>query len=75
MPAIFDAPNVKKVPIRDFDAKRVISLHWNEDVADDRLGQLVTFATTHNWASSDMTGLQTISLGVSAISIRQRATS
>jgi hypothetical protein len=29
---------VKKVPIRDFDAKRVISLHWNEDVADDRLG-------------------------------------
>jgi hypothetical protein len=53
MPAIFDAPNVKKVPIRDFDAKRVISLHWNEDVADDRLGQLVAFATTHNWASSD----------------------
>jgi hypothetical protein len=44
---IFDAPNVKKVPIRDFDAKRVISLHWNEDVADNRLGQLVTFATTH----------------------------
>jgi hypothetical protein len=30
MPAIFGAPNVKKVPIRDFDAKRVISLHWNE---------------------------------------------
>jgi DNA-binding transcriptional LysR family regulator len=52
MPAIFDAPNVKKVPIRDFDAKRVISLHWNEDVADDRLDQLVAFATTHNWASS-----------------------
>ncbi len=25
MPAIFDAPNVKKVPVRDFDAKRVIS--------------------------------------------------
>ena len=63
MPAIFDAPNVKKVPIRDFDAKRVISLHWNEDVADDRLGQLVKFATTHSWASSDMTGLPTISLG------------
>jgi DNA-binding transcriptional LysR family regulator len=51
MPAIFDAPNVKKVPVRDFDAKRVISLHWNEDVADDRLDQLVTFATTHNWGS------------------------
>jgi hypothetical protein len=51
MPAIFDAPNVKKVPVRDLDAKRVISLHWNEDVADDRLDQLVTFATTHNWAS------------------------
>jgi hypothetical protein len=50
MPAIFDAPNVKKVPIRDFDAKRVIALHWNEDVADDRLDRLVTFATTHNWA-------------------------
>jgi hypothetical protein len=31
---------VKKVPIRDFDVKRVISLHWNEDVADDRLDQL-----------------------------------
>jgi len=53
MPAIFNAPNVKKVPIRDFDAKRVISLQWNEDVADDRLDQLVAFATTHNWASSD----------------------
>ena len=51
MPAIFDAPNVRKVPVRDFHAKRVISLHWNEDVADDRLDQLVAFATTHNWAS------------------------
>ncbi len=51
MAAIFP-PNVKKVPIRDFDAKRVISLHWNEDIADDRLDQLVTFATTHNWVSS-----------------------
>jgi hypothetical protein len=49
MPAMFDAPNVKKVPVRDFDAKRVISLHWNEDVADDRLDRLVAFATTHNW--------------------------
>src|SRR5271163_5020726 len=53
IPAIFDAPNVKKVPIRDFHSKRVISLHWNEDVADDRLDQLVAFAATHNWASSD----------------------
>jgi DNA-binding transcriptional LysR family regulator len=53
MPAIFDAPNVKKVPVRDFDAKRVISLHWNEDVADDRLDRVVAFATTHNWASPD----------------------
>jgi hypothetical protein len=44
MPAIFGAPNVTKAPIRDFNAKRVISLHWNEDIADDRLGQLVTFA-------------------------------
>jgi hypothetical protein len=52
MPAIFDAPNVKKVPIRDFDAKRVISLHWNEGVADDRLDQLVAFAATHDWGSS-----------------------
>jgi hypothetical protein len=50
MPAIFDAPNVKKVPVRDFDAKRVISLHWNEDVADDRRDRVVAFATTHNWA-------------------------
>ena len=53
MPSIFDAPNVKKVPVRDFDAKRVISLHWNEDVADDRLDRVIAFATTHNWASSD----------------------
>jgi DNA-binding transcriptional LysR family regulator len=50
-PVMFGAPNVKKVRVRDFDAKRVISLHWNEDVADDRLDRLVTFATTHNWAS------------------------
>jgi hypothetical protein len=60
MPAIFGAPNVKKVPIRDFDAKRVISLHWNEDVADDRLGRLVAFATTHNWASSDRSDFEPI---------------
>jgi hypothetical protein len=53
MPAIIDAPNVKKVPVRDFDAKRGISLHWNEDVAEDRLGRVVAFATTHNWASSN----------------------
>jgi hypothetical protein len=53
IPAIFDAPNVKKAPVRDFDAKRVISLHWNKDVADDRLDQVVAFATTYNWASSD----------------------
>jgi hypothetical protein len=60
MPAIFDAPNVKKVPIRDFHSKRVISLHWNEDVADDRLDQLVAFATTHNWASSDRPDFEAI---------------
>jgi DNA-binding transcriptional LysR family regulator len=53
MPTIFAAPNVKKVPVRDFAVKRVISLHWNEDVADDRLDRVVAFATTHNWASSD----------------------
>jgi DNA-binding transcriptional LysR family regulator len=53
MSATFDAPNVKKVRVRDFDAKRVISLHWNECVADDRLDRLVAFATTHKWASAD----------------------
>jgi hypothetical protein len=53
MPATFGAPNVNKVPVRDFDAKRVIALHWNEDVKDDRLDRLVAFATMHNWASSD----------------------
>jgi DNA-binding transcriptional LysR family regulator len=60
MPAIFNAPNVKKVPVRDFDAKRVISLHWNADVADDRLDQLVAFATTHNWASSARPDLEAL---------------
>jgi hypothetical protein len=60
MPAIFDAPNVKKVPVRDFDAKRVVSLHWNEDVADDRLARPVAFATTHNWASSDRPNIEAL---------------
>jgi DNA-binding transcriptional LysR family regulator len=60
MPAIFDGPNVKKVPVRDFDAKRVISLYWNEDVADDRLDRLVAFATTHNWTSSDREDFETL---------------
>jgi len=59
MPAIFNAPNVKKVPVRDFDAKRVISLHWNKDVADDRLDRVVAFATTHNWVSSDREDFET----------------
>jgi DNA-binding transcriptional LysR family regulator len=59
MPAIFDAPNVKKVPVRDLDVKRVISLRWNEDVADDRLVRLVAFATTHNWALSDREDFET----------------
>jgi DNA-binding transcriptional LysR family regulator len=59
MPAMFDAPNVKRVLIRDFDAKRVISLQLNEDVADDRLDRLVAFATTHNWASSDRANFET----------------
>jgi hypothetical protein len=56
MSAIFDAPDVKKVPVRDFDAKRVISLQWNKDVADDRV---VAFATTHSWASSDRVDFET----------------
>lgn len=60
MPSIFAAPNVRKVPVRDFRAKRVISLLWNADVVDDRLDQLIAFATTHNWASADpYTGLGT----------------
>jgi hypothetical protein len=59
MPASFDAPKVKRVPVRDFDAKRVISLHWNENVADDRLDRLVAFATTHNWASFDRENFET----------------
>jgi DNA-binding transcriptional LysR family regulator len=62
MPAIFDAPNLKKIPVRDFDAKRIISLHWNEDVADDRLDQLVAVAATHNWASSDREDFETLRL-------------
>ena len=45
MRAIFGAPQVKKVPIRDFNPKRVISLYWNGDIADVRVGQLVNFAT------------------------------
>lgn len=49
MPAVFDAANVKKVPVRDFEVKRVISLHWNADVTDDRLDRLIAIATTHNW--------------------------
>jgi DNA-binding transcriptional LysR family regulator len=53
MPSIFEAPRVRKVSVRDFHAKRVISLLWNADVADDRLDQLIAFATTHNWASGD----------------------
>ena len=53
MPSIFEAPNVRKVPIRDFHLKRVISLLWNADVMDDRLDQRIAFATTHNWASAD----------------------
>ena len=59
MPAIFGAPNVKKVPIRDLDAKRVISLHWNEEVADERLDRLVALATTHKRASSDRGDFET----------------
>lgn len=61
MPAIFDAPNVKKLPVRDLDANRVISLHWNEDVSDDRLDRFVTFASTHNWVSSDLYDLKALS--------------
>jgi hypothetical protein len=53
MPSIFEAPKVRKVPVRDFHAKRVISLLWNADVMDDRLDQLIAFATTHTWASAD----------------------
>jgi DNA-binding transcriptional LysR family regulator len=58
MPSIFEAPNVRKVPVRDFHAKRVISLLWNADVIDDRLDQLIAFATTHNWASTDPYGVR-----------------
>jgi DNA-binding transcriptional LysR family regulator len=53
MPSTFSAPKVRKVPVRDFDAQRRISLRWNADVIDDRLDQLIAFATTHNWASAN----------------------
>jgi hypothetical protein len=52
MPSIFEAPNVRKVPVRDFHLTRVISLLWNADVMDDRLEQLIAFAISHNWASA-----------------------
>jgi DNA-binding transcriptional LysR family regulator len=72
MPAIFDAANVKKVPVRDFDAKRVICLRWNEDVTDDRLDRLVAFATTHNWASSSRANaIQSSRLDVVTSSMRK----
>lgn len=53
MPSIFEAPNVRKVPVRDFHLNRMISLLWNADVVDDRLEQLIAFATSHNWASAE----------------------
>ena len=52
MPSIFEAPSVRKVPIRDFHLTRVISLLWNADVMDDRLEQLIAFAISHNWVSA-----------------------
>jgi DNA-binding transcriptional LysR family regulator len=52
MPSIFEAPNVRKVPVRDFHLNRTISLLWNADVVDDRLEQLIAFATSHNWATT-----------------------
>lgn len=53
MPSIFESPRVRKVPVRDFDAQRRISLHWHADAVDDRLNQLIAFTRTYSWTPAE----------------------
>jgi DNA-binding transcriptional LysR family regulator len=49
MPALYNAPDVRKIKVRDFDVQRVIELRWNADTVDDRLETVISFASSHNW--------------------------
>jgi DNA-binding transcriptional LysR family regulator len=51
MPALYDAPDVRKIKVRDFEVERVIELRWNADTVDDRLEIIISFASSHNWLS------------------------
>ncbi len=55
MPALFDAPDVKRVNVRGFDAERLIELHWNEDADDARLDILTAFASSMDWRPAPWT--------------------
>jgi DNA-binding transcriptional LysR family regulator len=55
MPTLYDAPDVRKIKVRDFDIERVIELQWNADMVDERLEALISFATSHNWGAMPRT--------------------
>jgi DNA-binding transcriptional LysR family regulator len=49
VPAHFDAPSVKRLPVPELDYFRTYGLLWPKERKNQPLEQFVTFATTHGW--------------------------
>lgn len=60
MPALFEAQNVVKIQIRDFQAERTIGLRWNHASDSPHVQSMLSFARSHDWVSR-----QTPQLGIS----------
>ncbi len=48
MPAMQDAPGVRRIKMRDFNVERLIELRWNSDTEDEQLERLIAFIKSHN---------------------------
>lgn len=48
MPSLYDAPDIRRINVRDFNAERLIELRWNGDTEDERLERLVAFTRSYN---------------------------
>jgi DNA-binding transcriptional LysR family regulator len=49
VPARFEMPAVKQVPVSDLDAFRTFGLMWSPERKVDNLAEFITFAERHGW--------------------------
>jgi len=50
IPARFEMPAVKQVPVTDLDVSRTFGLMWSPERKGDSLAEFINFAASHGWA-------------------------